>query len=179
MAWIAQDYRHKGRSNVISLTWDIINFLQHPSDPRGRAESQFFSGGGGKQGKLVAAMIRFLRFRAERRQAVSAADVAEAHWALRLEDAVSLAVSARQDCADGESNSGAKMNKVDLYNLKVPEAAELDVMLAKAELRRAVRLVMFTPSCPTFSHCQHFNAFKSTHWHISYLKIIKTDRIDH
>ncbi len=125
----------------MSLTWDIINYLRQPSDKLELSAVQNTSGGGAasaQQGMLVAAVIRFLRFRADRRQAVSAADGAEADWASRLEDAVKRE-AAVQDVAgsDGEGNSCSKTKQ---STMKESEIAKLNVMRAKAELRRAVSL---------------------------------------
>jgi hypothetical protein len=114
----------------VSLTWDIVAYLRQPSDPTD-VQDPAPSSSGTQQGMLVAATIRFLRFRADRRRAPSAADEAEADWARRLEDAVKRADAVLQDTAAPSGEKGAQIKM---------KAAELDVLRAKAELRRAVRI---------------------------------------
>jgi hypothetical protein len=153
----------------VSLTWDIITYLRQPSksaDALDPAALQNPSSGGMQQGVLVAATIKFLRFRADRRRAPSAADEAEADWARRLEDAVKRADGVLQDAAvpTGEKSSQARIKAVALYNFKDVKAAELDVLRAKAELRRAVRFhhpISHPAILLDFSFYPHGN---SLHW---------------
>ena len=136
----------------MSLTWDIINYLRQPSESSAAQNPAADpSSGGMQQGMLVAATIRFLRFRADRRRAPSAADAAEADCARRLEDAVKRADAALQDTAapDGEKGSHVRMKAAGPSNLKDVTSAELDVLRAKAELRRAVRIRHYTFSITT------------------------------